>query len=65
MYSNLLWFLFCIRYAIQLLTPSSLNAKMNNHNSILRVDIEETSSLFMHAKDSSKILKKRADKFMK
>lgn len=53
------------RYAIQLLTPSSQNAKMNGHGSILRSDIEETTSLFMHAKESSKILKKCADKFMK
>lgn len=54
-----------IRYAIQLLTPSSQNAKLNGHSSILRTDIEETTSLFMHAKESSKILKKCADKFMK
>lgn len=54
-----------IRYAIQLLTPSSQNAKLNGNNSILRSDIEETTSLFMHAKESSKILKKCADKFMK
>ncbi|XP_026809633.1 ruvB-like helicase 1 [Rhopalosiphum maidis] len=54
-----------LRYAIQLLTPSSQNAKMNGHGSILRKDIEETTSLFMHAKESCKILKKCADKFMK
>jgi len=57
--------LIFIRYAIQLLTPSSQNAKMNGHGSILRIDIEETTSLFMHAKESCKILKKCADKFMK
>lgn len=48
-----------------MLTPSSQNAKMNGHGSILRKDIEETTSLFMHAKESCKILKKCADKFMK
>jgi len=64
-YYKLNWFLIFIRYAIQLLTPSSQNAKMNGHGSILRKDIEETTSLFMHAKESCKILKKCADKFMK
>lgn len=38
---------------------------MNGHGTILRIDIEETTSLFMHAKESCKILKKCADKFMK
>lgn len=59
------FFHICIRYAIQLLKPSSQNAKMNGHGSILQSDIIESESIFMHAKESAKVLKKHAKKFMK
>lgn len=41
-----------LRYAIQLLTPSSILAKANAHSSITKEDVSEASSLFIDAKTS-------------
>ncbi|ERL91652.1 ruvB-like helicase 1 [Dendroctonus ponderosae] len=53
-----------LRYAVQLLTPAHLTAKINGRSNITLVDVEEVSSLFLDAKQSSKILSDNKEKFM-
>ena len=53
------------RYAVQLLTPSSLLTKINGKDAITKDEIEEISELFFDAKSSAKILAEQEDKFMK
>mmetsp|Transcript_22787 Transcript_22787/g.53160 ORF Transcript_22787/g.53160 Transcript_22787/m.53160 type:complete len:455 (+) Transcript_22787:40-1404(+) len=45
-----------LRYAVQLLTPSSILAKMNGRASITKGDLEEIDALFYDAKSSAKML---------
>jgi len=54
-----------LRYAVQLLTPASLLAKINGKDSIGKEEIDEVSELFFDAKASAKILAEQKDKFMK
>lgn len=54
-----------LRYAVQLLTPASLAAKVNERTSIKKEDVDEVSALFLDAKSSAKILTQNEDKFMK
>lgn len=54
-----------LRYAVQLLTPASLTAKINERTSIKKEDVDEVSALFLDAKSSAKILTQNQDKFMK
>ncbi|XP_032683198.1 ruvB-like 1 isoform X2 [Odontomachus brunneus] len=54
-----------LRYAIQLLTPAYLTAKINERPSVKKEDIDEVSALFLDAKSSAKILTQNQDKFMK
>ncbi|CAH1102764.1 unnamed protein product [Psylliodes chrysocephalus] len=53
-----------LRYAVQLLTPSHLTAKINGRHNIIQSDIEEVGSLFLDAKSSAKILTDNKEKFM-
>lgn len=53
------------RYAVQLLTPGALTAKVNGRSSITIEDIKEVGSLFLDAKSSAKILTQDKDKYMK
>lgn len=53
-----------LRYAVQLLTPAFLTAKINGRSMITLSDIEEVGSLFLDAKSSAKILTENKDKFM-
>lgn len=53
-----------LRYAVQLLTPASLTAKINGRDNINKEDIEEVSSLFLDAKASARILSDNKEKFM-
>ncbi|CAG9817499.1 unnamed protein product [Phaedon cochleariae] len=53
-----------LRYAVQLLTPGHLTAKINGRSNITRGDIEEVGSLFLDAKSSAKILTDNKEKFM-
>ena len=53
------------RYAVQLLTPSSLLAKINAKESIGVEEIAEINELFFDAKASAKILAEQDDKYMK
>lgn len=54
-----------LRYAVQLLTPSSLLAKINAKESIGTEEIAEINELFFDAKASAKILAEQEDKYMK
>ena len=51
-------------YAVQLLTPASLLAKINGKDAITKEEIDEVNSLFFDAKASAKILAEQKDKFM-
>nr|XP_022907490.1 ruvB-like helicase 1 [Onthophagus taurus] len=53
-----------LRYAVQLLTPSSLIAKTNGRSVITKADVDEVAHLFLDAKASSKILTQHKDKYM-
>ncbi|KAJ8918789.1 hypothetical protein NQ315_011073 [Exocentrus adspersus] len=53
-----------LRYAVQLLTPAYLTAKINGRNNIVNGDIEEVGSLFLDAKSSAKILTENKEKYM-
>lgn len=50
---------------MQLLTPSSLLAKINGKELIGRDEVEEINELFYDAKSSAKILAEAGDKYMK
>nr|CAG4643153.1 EOG090X04OZ [Ilyocryptus agilis] len=54
-----------LRYAVQLLTPAALTAKVNGRTTITSEDIKEVGSLFLDAKSSAKILTQEKDKYMK
>ncbi|XP_014252061.1 ruvB-like helicase 1 [Cimex lectularius] len=54
-----------LRFAVQLLTPANLMAKVNGRTSITKEDVIDVSSLFLDAKSSSKILSQDKDAFMK
>ena len=55
----------CCRYAVQLLTPGNLLAKINGKEVITKEEIEEINELFFDAKSSAKILAEQNDKYMK
>jgi DNA helicase TIP49, TBP-interacting protein len=57
--------IFFFRYAVQLLTPSALTAKVNGRSVIAKDDIQEVGELFLDAKSSAKILSQHKDKYMK
>ena len=54
-----------LRYAVQLLTPASLTAKVNGRATIMAEDLKEVGELFHDAKASAKVLAANSDKFMK
>lgn len=45
-----------LRYAIQLLAPANILAKMNGRDEIVKGDVEETGELFLDSKRSAKIV---------
>ena len=53
------------RYAVQLLTPASLLARINGKEQIGRDEVDEINELFYDAKSSAKILAEGGDKYMK
>ena len=53
------------RYAVQLLTPAALTAKVNGRQSISSEDVKEVAGLFLDAKASATILSQQKDKYMK
>ena len=62
---NITWHQFPYRYAVQLLTPANLTAKINGRTSITVEDIKEVGGLFLDAKSSAKILTENKDRYMK
>merc|ERR1711985_229998 len=54
-----------LRFAVQLLTPSSVLAKTGGRNNITKTDMEEINHLFLDAKSSAMRLQKEADKYLK
>lgn len=56
--------LFC-RYAVRLLTPSSVLSQQNGRDVVEPEDIREAADLFMDAKTSAQMLADNPDQFMK
>ncbi|KTW30604.1 RuvB-like helicase 1 [Pneumocystis carinii B80] len=54
-----------LRYAIQLLTPSSILAKVNGRQEIDIHDIEESIALFLDGKESAKVVHTHDKRFIK
>lgn len=54
-----------VRYAVQLLTPSSILARINGKDAVSKEEVEEIDKLFFDAKASAKILHAQEDKYMK
>ena len=52
-----------LRYAVQLLTPASILAKINGKDKIGKEEIQEVNDLFYDAKSSAKLLQQDQDKF--
>jgi len=53
-----------LRYAVQLLTPASINAKICGRTNIVKSDIKDMTEIFMDAKSSAAMLKENSDKYM-
>lgn len=53
-----------LRYAVQLLTPANITARVHGRTTISKKDIEEVDGLFFDAKASAKLLEKNADSYM-
>ena len=53
-----------LRYAIQLLTPANILAKINGRDSISIEDLEEVDGLFYDAKSSAKMLQETQEKYI-
>jgi RuvB-like protein 1 (pontin 52) len=54
-----------LRYAVQLLTPASINARICNRAQIEKTDIKDMTELFMDAKSSAEMLRENPEKYMK
>lgn len=59
------FFVSSCRYAVQLLTPASLLARVQGKEVVEKESIEEINELFYDAKSSAKILQDQHTKFMK
>merc|ERR1712203_1087779 len=53
-----------LRYAVQLLTPSAITARISGRQNIARDDIKDMGDLFLDAKSSAIMLKENDDKYM-
>ncbi|TPX62811.1 hypothetical protein PhCBS80983_g00001 [Powellomyces hirtus] len=53
-----------LRYAIQLLTPANVLAKINGRDKVAKEDVEECQGLFFDAKASAKILQDAGDRYI-
>lgn len=53
-----------LRYAVQLLTPASVNAKICGRSTIEKNDIKDMTEIFMDAKSSAAMLKENSAKYM-
>ncbi len=57
-------FLLC-RYAVQLMTPANILARINGKEQIEKEEIDEVRDLFLDAKSSACLLKQEDAKYMK
>merc|ERR1712112_163089 len=53
-----------LRYAVQLLTPAAVQAKICGRTNIVKEDIRDMTELFMDAKSSANMLVKNSNKYM-
>lgn len=53
-----------LRYAVQLLTPSFLLARINGKESVTREEVEEIQSLFRDAKTSARVLQEKDEQYL-
>ncbi|XP_054708429.1 ruvB-like 1 [Uloborus diversus] len=54
-----------IRFAMQLLTPARILARVDRRSCIRKADVLEVSAIFKHSKASAKMLQAAGDKFLK
>jgi len=54
-----------LRYAVQLLTPANITAKINGRTTITKEDVTEVCGLFLDAKASARLLTEEDSKYMK
>eukprot|EP01098_Paradermamoeba_levis_P014514 TRINITY_DN6956_c0_g1_i2.p1 TRINITY_DN6956_c0_g1~~TRINITY_DN6956_c0_g1_i2.p1 ORF type:complete len:459 (-),score=119.00 TRINITY_DN6956_c0_g1_i2:178-1554(-) len=53
-----------LRYAVQLLTPANILARVNKRDVIVKSDLDEVVHLFLDAKASAKLLTNDSDKYI-
>ncbi|KAJ1924372.1 RuvB ATP-dependent DNA helicase pontin [Tieghemiomyces parasiticus] len=53
-----------LRYAMQLLTPAAILAKLQGREEILTADIDEASTLFFDAKTSAQLVAQQSERFL-
>merc|ERR1719370_735577 len=53
-----------LRYAVQLLTPAAIQAKICGRSNIVKDDIRDMTELFMDAKSSATMLRENSAKYM-
>ncbi len=53
-----------LRYAVQLLTPASIAAKLASRQNIVRDDVRDVGDLFLDAKSSAALLKENDKDYM-
>ena len=53
-----------LRYAVQLLAPAAITAKILGRTNIVKDDIKDIGELFLDAKSSAVMLEANADKYM-
>ena len=60
------WLLFlCCRYAVQLITPAKLHARIQGVEAVGPDSVETMQGLFLDAKTSARILAEKKDAYMK
>merc|ERR1712110_1115837 len=52
-----------LRYAVQLLTPGSINAKICGRTNIIKTDIKDMTEIFMDAKSSATMVRENSAKY--
>ncbi|TXG64208.1 hypothetical protein EZV62_011202 [Acer yangbiense] len=53
-----------LRHAVQLLSPASVVAKMNDRDNICKEDVEEVKALYLDAKSSARLLQEQQEKYI-
>jgi len=53
-----------LRYAVQLLAPGNITAKLSGRSNVTAEDIRDVGNLFLDAKQSALMLEKNAENYM-